>query len=878
MKNSAIIFIMICLCSWNVKSQPLRIYNFEKKEVLQKIKKEQWAKDSYENLKVKIDVYADRHIDDPEWIVSRLAMYWKDGERYTQCYLKRQNWDRGEGNAPVPTLRMPGMRAWNKHINVPLEERIPYNETGDMWGIDKTAPELPPVLIPYKESGHMIRYNNKDILTLAEEASFLYWITGKEKYAKFAADIFYTWLKGVYYMNPILDPDLSTGGSGGWEPGGICGYYDYEQIHDDMVPYIAQIYDFARDYLEQNPDPHLEETGKSLKETVGVVLKRFIDIGFIRGGKSGNWNVNGWNIMLRPILMLESNDAYEDGKGREYYLHYFTTETTAYHEALPDILKSYDPITGLWPESPGYAFGTVSVLLDIALMLKTNDLDIITDNPVLQKAAMAIFPWLDEQANIIVFGDCRGGSANFTMFENLLTYYTLTNDEYNAKQIAAALNIGLHSGNYDRSKTNWNGLCTYTPSIPQVGNEKIERMSYSPHHRMITMKNFNGDNKMMALLYGGKKGYHLSSNGLAMQLYGFGYALAPDAAGYESYWSADVAYHQSATGSNTILPGYTEGEIVINAMEPMVDSLNYMNINELNPYINFADVTAGEKRRMVATIRSSEETGYYIDIFRSDLDSNDYLYHNLGTSLSIYNKSGKELELVSVKDLGVTHGKGYDYFENPRKIVFEDDFSAHWKNDKYPISMYMWMMGSEKREIYQVDAPYTSLNKSLSPGGICTPPMSTPTLIIRQNDNAWTNPFIGIFEPVKGENKSIKSVRSLKTVNNFVGLEVASVDENKDFILNAVDRAMHYLNDDISFSGNFGMIREKYGQIEMLYLGNGSFIKKDAYSIEATANYVYASLYKKDGIWHYSSDSEIKVILEGKELSLPMGYNQKISF
>ena len=30
----------------------------------------------------------------------------------------------------------------------------------------------------------------------------------------------------------------------------------------------------------------------------------------VRGGKSGNWNVNGWNIMLRPMLVLDHNEAY----------------------------------------------------------------------------------------------------------------------------------------------------------------------------------------------------------------------------------------------------------------------------------------------------------------------------------------------------------------------------------------------------------------------------------------------------------------------------------------------------------------------------------------------------------------------------------------
>ena len=70
------------------------------------------------------------------------------------------------------------------------------------------------------------------------------------------------------------------------------------------------------------------------------------------------------------------------------------------------------------------------------------------------------------------------------------------------------------------------------------------------------MKNWTGPFKMMAALYGGTNGYHLTANGLALKLYGYGYALAPDAAAYESYWSKDHAYHQSPAGANTILPGY----------------------------------------------------------------------------------------------------------------------------------------------------------------------------------------------------------------------------------------------------------------------------------------------------------------------------------
>ena len=91
----------------------------------------------------------------------------------------------------------------------------------------------------------MIRGNNVEILTLAENAAFVYWVTGEEKFARFATDIFNVWLVGTYYMNPILDPEKSCGSVGGWEPGGICGYYDYEQIHDDLVMHAAMAYDFC---------------------------------------------------------------------------------------------------------------------------------------------------------------------------------------------------------------------------------------------------------------------------------------------------------------------------------------------------------------------------------------------------------------------------------------------------------------------------------------------------------------------------------------------------------------------------------------------------------------------------------------------------------
>lgn len=852
------------------------VSNADKTKIKEKIATCQWAKTLYNQLQNKIDPYVERHKTDPQWIVSRLAMYWKEGEHYTQCYLKKQNWDRGEGNAPVPTVRMPGMRTWNKYDNVPLAERTPYNETGDMWGINILDPSAPKKLIPYKESGHMIRKNNVEILTLAEEASFLYWITGEERYAAFATDIFNTWLIGTYYMNPILDPEQSAGGPGGYEPGGICGYYDYEQIHDDLAMHAAVIYDFTYEYLQSHLTSDIMKTGKSLTDVAGIVFKRFIDIGFVRGGKSGNWNVNGWNIMLRPILALEDNDFYPDGKGRSYYLHFLTTESTPYHDAIPEILKTYNPVTGLWPESPGYSFGTIAMLLDFSSMLNRHGIDIIAANPILYKAALAVFPWMDERANMIVFGDSRGGTANFKTFENLLAYHSQTGNTANRSQVVAALNTGIASGQYHRENADWTALCQFVADIPKTKNNENERMSYSPFHRLVTMKSQQCDENLMAILYGGRNGSHLSPNGLALQLYGFGYALAPDAAGYESYWSADHAYHQTATGSNTILPGYTEGDISIRAMEPFIDSTSFTNAQSVNPNINVCDMEASEKRRVVAIIKTSPSTGYYVDIFRSNLNDNDYLFHDVGVSLSLMDKDGHPLTLNATDSIGKTYSNGYKWFRNPKKASYSQDFSAVWNvtNGQQPLSMRMWMTGGEGRELYSLEAPHTTIQKGITPENVSMAPGFTPTLLVRQNgNNAWTHPFMAVFQPIKGTEASVKAVKQIVADDEKAALLVSSNNERKDYILSGTTADVAFApSKNIAFKGMFGLITETSGKTEQLYMVNATTIKNRKYSIQAE-NPVSASIYLKDGQWFYSCSGKASIKIEKNTYNVNEGYN-----
>ncbi len=851
--------------------------NSDREKVLSKISEYDWAKESWEKIKEEIDPYVDRHKTDPEWIVSRLAMYWKDGERYTQCYIKKQNWDYGEGNAPVPTLRLPGMRTWNNYVNVPLEDRIPFNESGDMLGLDRSSDDKTPVLVPYKESGHMITKNNREILQLAEKSSFAYWLTGDEKYARFSADIYWAWVLGVYYMQPPLDPEKSTNGPGGYEPGGIMGYYDYEQIHDYLQTHAAVIYDFLYDYLKEHPHEHLSVLDKNVNEVSGVVFKRFIDLGLIRGGKLGNWNVNGFKNIVPSMLILESNDYYADNKGKEYYIPYYTEITTDYHEALPDFIKNFNSKTGLWPEAPGYASGMISAVLDIGVPLYNSGINTIA-NPLLQKAAMGNLGWLDARGNLVVFGDMRGGPISFSVFERMMTYYSKEGQLENAKAMATVIRKGMKSGQYNRAEADWQALCSYI-SLPESASDlPFHRSAYSEHHRHIIMKNGNSEeNGLMFTLYGGKKGGHLTDNGLAMQFYGQGWALAPDASAYESYWSKDAKYHRSITGSNTILPGYTKGEITINAMDPVVDEEGFYNKTETSPSCSFADVSADEKRRLVAMVRTSETTGYYVDIFRSDQPDNDYIQHILGNATTFKDENGNAIELVNVKSLGKHYAEGYSFYKNPRKVDFSSDFTATWTTTATSpaFNVDMWMMGQENRALYVVDAPPTTLRSDLTPGQVNKAPETTPTLIVRQSDNnAKENPFVSVFDSYNTGEKSITDVSTVASSGSFVCIKVESKTGSQQLICNAIDDKLYKAKKEISFNGTFGIASRKGKEFDYLYLGKGKMMKYGKYQIEAVEETVSAELRLVDGKYYYSSDAPVRIKLhKGKVKEYPAGYN-----
>ena len=68
------------------------------------------------------------------------------------------------------------------------------------------------------------------------------------------------------------------------------------------------------------------------------------------------------------------------------------------------------------------------------------------------------------------------------------------------------------------------------------------------------------------------------------------------------------------------------------------------------------------KRRVVAMVKTASDKGFYVDIFRSNQMDNDYLFHNVGTSLNLMDAGGKLLPLTETERLEKIYGEGYNWF------------------------------------------------------------------------------------------------------------------------------------------------------------------------------------------------------------------------
>lgn len=717
--------------------------------------------------------------------------------------------------------------------------------------------EIPPFLV----TRHVLNgeYRNLDNATDAEMAparalerylqtgvdcGIAYFLTDDEKYAQCALDILHTFIQGV------IQAELSDWkGRGGWlfpddgfrevrEIG-----YKVPLIYDFIAPYIqkgGKAYDFVKQSKTEISMANLQK-----------VFETYATITVFYGHTGSNHPV-----LEAPSLVYNAL-AMDDAGKREKWLSYFLTENTKEQDALPVMASNYKNEGDIWPETSQY-FNGVSTILTRLMMIVNKY------NPSLrlgEKYSNVLFslPALDymvyPNGEIIRWGDGhRKGSPSYKSYEEAYLLGKMDGVEKITNKFGPLLIKAFNEGKYTRS-----GIESVLWYNDDYKGEKAEfilpRTDEVPHAGIYLQRNTSGSEKPedgLMCFVGGAQMVHGHAEGMNIELYGCGHVLGVDNGRGRYQQEIHENYSRIFAAHNTVIVnGNSQGEggwvnlgintVQLITMEPMPRA-EAISPNHSFSVTSFAD-DKGDKaeayqERTLTLIRTSETTGFYVDVFRSKSELpdqfHDYLYHNIGDSLVFQNK---DLMLKPTPERFMANAnlpwKQNECFRNPGWHYFDDvKTSGNYAENvnarfvagnlaENSVFMDLHIPGFDQREYSEVKAPHTFE----APRYYLEKP--TPTMVIRKTGEAWTDPFVVVFEPFSANEKSIVSVEKLTQNGIYKGVKVTSIVTEEKLIQYIVTLNSNESYEDpeleIKFTGTFAVITtNEKNELRDIYLGNAN--------------------------------------------------------
>jgi hypothetical protein len=756
------------------------------------------------------------------------------GKRYTKFYSDEDGTAlvKYEGDAPFPTIR------------VSSNKRAPITEDGYGYKLPSIEEQ-----IPYDTSMKMLLTENKpggkkewvDPQTFAEtlngrinqlalDAAIIYWLNGKEEYAKFAADILDQWAHGASFQEPVIGPCRT-------------GFLSIQTLGDGKYEPMPLAYDFVYDYMRAKK----YETSWYEK-----VFDRIANTMTFRGYWNNNWFAAQTPQMVFCALSLENK------KQRDYYLNFYLNKDTISgacgHLAIPSVIKKWLTPDGHWKEPGGYHNFPISSLLISAMAMENNGYNVFGKYPALLQSSYVLLKYSFPNFMAPSIGDTGPVSQSTECLEIGILMAKKYGNKI-ADELTAAMDVMIQQKGYKRESSDYLGMLCYLPEIPSRPEitYKWPRSGELDFAKCYIQR--NGVNKETGLMYlvQGATYNHNHANGMSLELYGAGMVMgidpgkgityeAPMHINYYAQWAAhntvvaggvssSVPYFRGGGGTKQI------GEIKLAAMEPFAEK------PAVSPYCSFTDTrytdmsTKANQQRTLAIVRTSETTGYYVDIYRSDHpNSNEYLYHNIANDLQLLDKERKPINLTN---------DSFPYSKQPmdppgfRNIK---DYQSTGKNDKDLIALFTVKTGGEKNKYMQVlfagEKGRQFFSGKAPPSGTADIPyrsIPTPVVISRQEGEAWKRPFIAIYEPFIGDNNfSVEKIELEDSSEDgkFSSLSVFNKDQSQQIILQSIDTKKTHQKNDWIFKGNFGIIGLVNQNLQYLYIGSGQQLAYKQYSIE----------------------------------------------
>lgn len=701
-------------------------------------------------LKGKIESVMSLVDKQPDWLYSRLQMYWQT--HATDVFVNGETFAKPGGErAAEPTVKYNGTRGTASQYNRPkLEDIVPYDddEQGSVTYINKQTGKMEKTS-PAK-TGCNIAGVNRQIVGIARDAARIYAATGDMRYGQMAARVFCVYMKGIAYRN--VPTDLNHG-----HQQTLVGMTTFEVIHEDIINELTQMYPLIKN-LVKDDQPIIESGFKKWAENI-----------IANGVPHNNWDLFQADFIVKIALVLQDDKAYADGKGRQYYLDYVVNQNSIRQWSMNKLIDfGFDKNAKTWYESPGYSTTVLSTICDFANMLDEKaGIDLFAKRPILIDAVKTSAQYLFPNRMIAGWGDTHPNYLNTGGIDNILKYAT----RHKNKSLISEMNL-LKSA--VASNAPLSEIERYTST-----------MFYAPNVSWLAMRTgMDKQHDLMASL-NGSLGNHAHANGISLELYGKGYVLGPDAGiGKFLYSGLDYAeyYSQMPAHNTVVVDGVSSYPVMMSKQafkviasypEVSAEQVSSKKLSEQKEKLTYATVsfiepeTQAEQQRTTAVVKTSDKGGFYIDVFRSRKKdggdkTHDYFYHNLGQTMTVEDaKTDKPLYLKPTDELAFAGGHLYAYsyiynkvsaeMQNSIKAQFttkiEDAKIVEAMDGQHEITMTMWMKADENRTLFKALSPANLEYERMPNQPYCIEKQPVLTFVARQKGEAWNHPFVCVYEP-----------------------------------------------------------------------------------------------------------------------------------
>ena len=711
-------------------------------------------------LKAKIENVMSQVDKQPDWLYSRLQMFWKTNA--SDVFVNGEAFAHPGGErAAEPTVKYNGTRGFESQYNRPkLEDLVPYDddEQGNVTYINKVTGKMEETS-PAK-TGCNIAGVNRYIIGIARDAARIYAATGDMRYGQMAAKVFDVYMKGIAYRNVPID--LNHG-----HQQTLVGMTTFEVIHEDVINELTQMYPLIKNLVKE--DQAIIESG----------FKKWAENIIANGVPHNNWNLFQADFIVKIALVLQDNQAYADGKGKQYYLDYIVNQNSIRQWSMNKLIDfGFDAKSKTWYESPGYSTTVLSSICDFANMLDEKaGIDLFKQRPVLTEAVKTSAEYLFPNRMIAGFGDTHPGYLNTGGIDQVLKYAT----RHKNKNLISEMNLLKNA---------------VAPKAPISEIEKYtSTLFYAPNVSWIAMRSgMDKQHDLMASI-NASLGNHQHANGISLELYGKGYVLGPDAGiGRSLYSGLDyLEYYSQMPAHNTVVVDgvssypvmmsqhafkvvasypevskeqpaskkLSEWKLSGDNASPLKDKMTYATVSFIEPE------TQALQQRTTAIVKTSNKGGFYIDVFRSKKIEggdkiHDYFYHNLGQEMKVMDAaSGQPLDMKPTEELAFAGGHLYAYsyiydkksaeMQNSVKTQFVtkilDDKVVEAMDGQREITMTMWMKKDENRTIFQALSPVNLEYERMPNQPYKVDEQPVLTFVARQKGEAWNHPFVCVYEP-----------------------------------------------------------------------------------------------------------------------------------